>query len=416
MENNNQMATQETIQTPNIEAIGVEVSIPITSEDVIPLNCEQSLARFSEEERQEILDLADSIDVRKSKNIKSYGSIAMKQTFDQCGSFLKDERGSHADQEVISRVIELSKKASKSHDDFNMVLQEPGLLRKFLLKLTSGSKGSSQTEKVQKSAITSYDLLVELKKSSELWLEMLEDAQEDIRSSAISDLDNVTLVEKYIIAGKIADERIVGEMHAIKEEYEQTGMLKYANDYKELQSGYENFTITMNNLEQSRIMYYLSLSQLALMKKSNDNSQTAIETQVNNSTALIGQMMRNALLNAKIKEVLEGRTAVIRLNDELIQDVSQAVGMTAEQAEKAMYAGIYDTDAAKTAVASIINSCENIKKTAGEMLPKMKENLTELNRLVEQLEPVVGRTIETDNKTLNIETGNTPNGDAGLQF
>ena len=139
MENNTQMATQttpETVVTPDVGAIGLQqISVPTTKNDVIPLNCKQALATYSEKERQEILELADSIDVRKTENVMSYGSIALKRTFEQCGSFLKDERGSHADQEVISRVIELSKKASNSYDDFNMVLQEPGLFQKLLLKL-----------------------------------------------------------------------------------------------------------------------------------------------------------------------------------------------------------------------------------------------------------------------------------------
>ena len=62
---------------------------------------------------------------------------------------------------------------------------------------------------------------------------------------------------------------------------------------------------TMANLEKSRVMYRLSIGQLALIKKSNRNVQIAIRTQVNNSMALMAQQLRNAVLNAKTKEVLE---------------------------------------------------------------------------------------------------------------
>lgn len=415
MKDNTQMATQttqETAGTPDVGAIGLQISVPTTKNDVIPLNYEQALATYSEKERQEILELANSIDVRKTENVMSYGSIALKRTFDQCGSFLKDERGSHADQEVISRVIELSKKASNSYDDFNLVLQEPGLFQRFLLKLTSGSKNKSQTDKIQKSAVTSYKLLVELKTSCDTWINMLKNAMGDITTSTLSDIETISLLEKYIIAGKIADERITGEMQAIQEQHQATGMLQYAHDYQELKEGHDIFEITMNNLEKSRIMYYLSMGQLSLIKKSNIDVQIAINTQVNNSMALVGQQLRNALLNAKTKEVLEGQNAIVRLNDELVKDVSQSVGMTAEQAEKAMYASFYNADAAKTAVTEVIKSCENIKKVADEMLPKMKADLTELEGLVEQLEPVVGTSIET----LNTETSKTPTGVAGLKF
>lgn len=422
MKKDTQMATQEitqevvqtSVQEPEVGAIGLELAIPKTEAEVLPLNYQQALATYPEAERQEILELADKIDVTKTENVMSYGSVPMTRTFDQCGSFLKDERGSNADKEVISRVIELSKKASNSYDDFNLVLQEPGLFQKLMLKLTTGSKGNSRTDKIQKSAVTSYKLLAELKKSSDSWIEMLKSAMGDITNSAVSDMENISLLEKYIIAGKIAEERIGGEMQAIQDQYQSTGMLKYAQDYQELKEGYDIFSITMNNLEKSRVMYYLSMGQLSLIKKSNIDVQIAINTQVKNSMALIGQQMRNALLNAKTKEVLEGQNAIIRLNDELIKDVSQSIGMTAEQAEKAMYASFYNADAAKTAVTTVINSCENIKKIADDMLPKMKADLTELNGLIEQLEPVVGSTIE---ETLNNEKSTTPTGrGASLKF
>lgn len=417
MENNTQMMAQTmdtTVQTPDVSNIGVSISVPQTATDVVPLNVQQALSAYTETERQEVMALADSIDVRKLENVMNYASVPLKRTFDQCGSFLKDERGSHADQEVISRVIELSKKASNSYDDFNLVLQEPGLFQKLLLKLTSGSKGNSRTEKLQKSAVTSYKLLVELKTSCDSWIDMLKKAMGDITNSAMSDIETISLLEKYIIAGEIAEERIVNEMKAIEDKHQQTGIAQYAHDYQELKEGHDIFVIKMNNLKKSRIMYYLSVGQLSLIKRSNIDVQIAINTQVSNSLALVGQQLRNAILNAQTKEVLEGQNAVVRLNDELIKDVSLSVGMTAEQAEKAMYASFYNTEAAKTAVTTVISSCENIKKVATEMLPKMKADVTELNGLIEQLEPVVGASIESLN---NEQPSKTPTGgNASLQF
>lgn len=412
MDNNNQM-TQTTPAVPDVSNVGLSVSVPVTAADVVPLNYQQALASYTEAERQEIVALANSIDVRKIENVMSYGSTALKRTFDQCGSFLKDERGSHADQEVISRVIELSKKASNSYDDFNLVLQEPGLFQKLLLKLTSGSKGTSQADKVQKSAVTNYKLLVELKNSCDKWLEMLKKAMGDIEMSAMSDAETIELLEKYLIAGHIAEDRIGKELMAIEEQHQQTGLQKYAQDYQMLKEGYDIFNITMNNLEKSRIMYYLSIGQLSLIRKSNRNVQISIHTQVDNSMALVGQQLRNALLNAKTREVLEGQNAIVRLSDELIQDISKSVGMTAEQTEKALYASFYNAEAAKTAVTAVISSCESIKKTASEMLPKMKADLTELNGLIEQLEPVIGTSIET---AKNGQSSVAPTGAAGLKF
>lgn len=368
--------------------VGVTVEMPVEAVNVVPLDCEKAFACLTEAEQKEIQTLANSIDVRRLDNVMDYGSIPLKNTFDQCGKFLKDERGSHADQEVIAQVIELSKKASTSYEDFNLVLQEPNLFQKVWLKVMKAGNGKakSQTEKLQKAAITNYKLLAELKKSSESWLKMLQDAMAIINESGGSDVKTINLLERYIIAGKMAQSRVESELSELQTQYQETGLQQYAQQYDELKEGYDLFLVTMSNLEKSRIMYKLSIGQLTLINRSNRNVQIAIKTQVNNSMALIGQQLRNAVLNAKTREVLEGQKAIARLNDELIKDVSKTVGLTAEQTESLIYSSFYDVEAAKEAITTVINSCKAIESTANEMLPKMRADMTQLEGLVEELE------------------------------
>ena len=383
-----------------------ELPTPAVQQEVVPLNYEAALASLPEAEQKEVLALADSIDVRKIDNVLNYGAIPLKQTFDQCGAFLKDERGSQADQEVIAQVIKLSKKANESYEDFNLIIKEPGLFQKFLLKLATG-KNNSRTQKIQHTAVTNYKLLLELQKSCESWLDMLVKAMGDISSSAVSDVESAGLLEKYIIAGKIADKRIKAELGDIQSKYNETGLQSYAQQYDELKEGYDIFVVKMDNLEKSRAMYQLSLGQLALIKRSNRNVQISIHTQKDNSMALMGQQLRNAVLNAKNREVLEGQKAITKLNDELIKDVSQTVGLTAEESEKLIYAGFYDVEAAKEAVQAVITSCESIKKTAEEMLPKMRADMTQLNSLMEELEPYVDSVkVKTLEENANPSFGN----------
>lgn len=383
------MKENTTMAQAQVNEIGINVQVPVVPQDVVDIDYEKALASYTEQEQNEIMQLASTIDVRKIDNVMSYGSVALKATFEQCGAFLKDERGSKADQEVIAQVIELSKKASQSYDDFNLVLKEPNLFQKFFLNLISGGK-NNRTQKIRNSAITNYKLLAELKNSCDSWLIMLKSAMGEIEYSAISDADNIALLEKYIIAGKIAERRITRELEEIQANYQETGLQKYVQDHEILKEGLHVFQITMNNLEKSRIMYHLSIGQLALIKRGNTNVQISIHTQVNNSMALIGQQLRNAVLDAKTREVLEGQTAIARLSDELIKEVSVNVGLTTEQAEKLLYASFYNTEAAKEAVTAVINSCAEIKKVASEMLPKMKADMSQLNELIKQLEPAIG--------------------------
>lgn len=396
------------LETGRTENLAIGIPVPdVTTDTVVPINCEAAMAMFTEAEQQEIMALSNSIDVRKIDNVMNYGSVPLKKTFEQCGKFLKDERGSHADQEVIAQVIELSKKASNSYDDFNLVLKEPNVFQRVFLKIVSG--GKSHTEKIQHAAITNYKLLAELKASCDSWLEMLKKAMEEIYYSAESDVETIGLLEKYIIAGNIAEKRIAFELSQIQQKHQETGLQKYAQDYEELKEGYDIFIRTMSNLEKSRVMYHLSLAQLSLIKRSNRNVQITIHTQVDNSMALIGQQLRNAVLNAKTREVLEGQKAIARLSDELIKDVSKTVGLTAEDTEKLLYAGFYNVEAAREAVLSVKNSCEAIEKTASEMLPKMKADTAQLNDLINELEPYVQSVSQKE--TLKIENTSLTGGE-----
>ena len=390
--------------------------VPVKPSDVVPLNYEAALASYSPEEQKEIMDLSASIDVRRIDNVMHYGGTVLKTTFDQCGALLKEERGSAADQEVIAQVIKLSKKASDSYDDFNLVLKEPNLFQKLILAITTGGKASqAQTEKIQNSAVTNYQLLLELKSSCEAWLEMLRRAMGQINESAMSDVETGTLLEKYIIAGKMAEERIGQELATIQSQYQKTGLQKYSMEYEEMKEGYNAFVQRMSNLEKSRVMYCLSFGQLSLIKRSNRNVQTSIHTQMDNSLTLMSQQLRNAVLNAKNREVLEGQKAISRLNDELIRDVSKSVGLTAEETEKLLYAGFYDVEAAKAAVTAVISSCQEIQKTAEAMLPKMKADTAELNALIEQLEPYVD-SVKTRDDSASTNRGATTTNNGNLSF
>ena len=87
------------------------------------------------------------------------------------------------------------------------------------------------------------------------------------------------------------------------------------------------------------------------------------------------------------------------------------VGLTTEQTERLLYASFYNTEAAKEAVTTVINSCEAIRKVASEMLPKMKADVSQLNELIKQLEPAIG-SIER----MKIDAPKTTTVEGGLKF
>ena len=296
----------------SMEKKRLEVTQVTTATDVPPINVTTAFEVLTPEEQHEVTQLAESIDVTRLENVMAYGSEVLMKTFEQCGQFLKSERGSNADQEVIKRVVELTKKANESYDDFELVLQEPNLFEKIFLKANSKKK-KNRTQKIQTRAVTNYKLLAELKDSCEAWLEMLRSAMDDITFSALSDSENLQLLEKYIIAGEMAKARTETELAQLQQESQNTGLRAQAQQYDDLKEGYDIFVLRLSNLEKSRVMYYLSIAQLKIIKQSNMSVQSSVHIQSENCIALIGQQLRNAVLNAKNQEVIEGQRALSRL-------------------------------------------------------------------------------------------------------
>ena len=100
----------------------------------------------------------------------------------------------------------------------------------------------------------------------------------------------------------------------------------------------------------------------------------------------------------KTREVLEGQTAIARLSDELIKECFyECRSYDRTDRETSVCKVFYNTEAAKEAVTTVINSCEAIRKVASEMLPKMKADVSQLNELIKQLEPAIGSIRENEN-------------------
>lgn len=392
------------VQTAKITQVAADTVI--APAQITSLNYQAALSGFSEKEQQEIIALSQSIDVTETDKILSYGSNALQQTFAQCGEFLKDESGTQADQEIIAQVVALSKKAQESYDDFNLAIKEPNAFQKFLMMI-SAKRREIQNQRIHSCAVTNYNLLMELRNSCEEWLKMLQNAMYNISKSAINDSESAELLEKYIIAGRMAQERIWVEMELLQTQYLETGLQKYSREYEELKQGYDILEVKLANLESSRTAYYLSMGQLALIKRSNRNVQISIHTQIDSSMALMGQQLRNAVLNAKSREVMEGQKAVSKLNEALMMQISEDIGLTAEETEKIAFSGFYDVEAAKKAVQSVITSCDAIQNIAEEMLPKLKADTTQIASLIDQLEPYVNSVEIPD--TSDLETEETEN-------
>lgn len=402
--------------TSIIEAPQVKSDVQIK-----PLDHEAALDIYPDDVKKEILALADAIDVTQLEKVMSYGRAPILRAFEEAGAILKAEEGSSADQTVIRQVIEISKKANESYEDFNLVLQEPNFFEKVLLKL-SKSRSKKRKADIKEKAITNYKLLISLHESCDLWLESLKEAMGQITLASSEDKINCSEIEKYIVAGYLAKERISKELEVAKEKYEVALIQEAEDKYNTLKEGAEIFDIALSNLEKSRAAFKISIGQLMLSERANRNIQIAVNTQKDQTMAIATQQIRNAVLDAKNKEVLEGQKALVRLNDELLKKVSSNIVLTAEESEEVLANGIYTVESAITAAKTVIDGCQSIVKIRASNKEKMNQDVQKLKTLINELEPYISSVKDTSNvarisaKSSTSNSVSTKNGGNGLKF
>ena len=403
----NKMDNMEKTIVETGESIAVSAEVEAQSTELIPLTS-ASLQHFKPERQEAILQLAQKIDAREIDKIMAYGQSPLERSFEQAGKILQEEEGSEADQQVIKQVMELSKIANEKYDEFNLVLKEPNIFQKLLLKISNAAKQQREDE-LKVKAITNYRLLEQLVTSCNEWIETLQDGYRKIYTSAIADKQYCRELEEYIVAGHIAEERISQELLQVKEQWEVSGLQEVKDEYDMLQEGLDTFRTVLLNLEKSRAIFAVSLAQLYLQSKANKNIQISVRTQRANSMALAAQQLRNAVLDAKNRGALEGQKSITKLNDELIKKVAQNSKLTSEESEKILLNGVYTVESALIAAKTVIEGCQNIQKAREERNTVIAGEMQKLQGLFDELSPFVNE-IKQNKENGSDENSTKPEG------
>jgi len=264
---------ESTVET---KVVSTEVVQTKTNTTPAPITME-SLQHFSPEKQKEIIAVSEQIDVLQFDKLKAFGSKPLIRTMEACDRALKDYEGTEADKQVIEMVRSLAKQANDSYDDFNIELNEANGFQKFLVKIFSGNKNGTQGD-LKLKAKTCFSLLFKLAEACESWEETLKKTFEAISVSSCEDKKSCYELEEYLVAGRLAEERISKEVEAARLQWEQSGMLEDKDKYEDLKDGLEELQSVLINLEKSRVAYALSVVQLKLELRANKKIQIAVQT------------------------------------------------------------------------------------------------------------------------------------------
>lgn len=367
----------------------VEQTAPIAQEstDLAMLSAD-SIQRFKPEVQAQILRVADEIDPMQLEKILAYGSIPLIRTYEAAGQILKSAEGSSVDQAVIDQVVELAKLANKGQEDVNISLREPNWVEKFLMNIFTSIK-EKKNDDTKVKAITCYRLLTQLKEKCDVWHSMLQDNWRLICQSITDDMQNGIELEQYIVAAHVAMPRLEASLEEKRLLSETQGLITDKADYDAYKKGLDAFKVTLLNLEKSRAAYGISLGQLSAQKSTNENIQISVMTQKHNSMSVAAQQLRNALLEASNRQVLEGQKSITALNGELMKAVASNTVLTAEESEKILLNGVYTLEAALEAAKTVVDGCEAIRKARDERSHNVAQQMDKLKTLVDQISPFI---------------------------
>lgn len=354
-----------------------------------------SIQHYDTATQAEIMNVANQIDPLKLDKIMAYGSLPLIRSFEFAGTILKAIEGTSVDQEVVKQVAELSKQANKNQSELNVAIQEPNFLQRFLMNIFTSMK-EKRDHDTKVTAISCYRLLTQLRESCEVWHDMLKDNY-DLITQALEDVvTNGVLLEKYIIAGRIAEQRIEGELEQRRLLCEQTGLTDDKAMYEAAQEGFDAFKLVLLNLEKSRAAYGINFGQLKLERDTNKKLQLAVMFQKTNSMTTAGQQIVAAVFNAQNRQIQEGQRSITALNDELFQKVSTGAVLTAQETEKLLLNSVYSIEVGLAAAKTVIEGCQAIEKAGLDRNLHIAQELDKLQVLVDELAPFIHSIQEGD--------------------
>lgn len=387
--------------------VGQTAPIEQESTDLAVLTAD-SIQRFDPEVQAQIRRVADEIDPLQLDKILAYGSIPLMRTYEAAGKILKSAEGSTVDQQVIDEVVELAKLANQGQDDVNISLQPPNWMQRVLMSIFTSIK-EKKNDDTKVKAITCYRLLTELKEKCDVWHSMLQDNWRLINQSILDDLQNGVELEQYIIAARTAMPRLEAALEEKRVISETQGLISDKAEYDNYKKGLDAFRVTLLNLDKSYAAYGVSLGQLSAQKSTNENIQISVSTQKRNSMAVAAQQLRNALLEAQNRQVLEGQRSITTLNGELMKKVATNTVLTAEESEKILLNGVYTLEAALEAAKTVVDGCEAIRKARDERATNVAQQMDKLKTLVDEISPFIN-TVKKESETQGKTTPKTSNG------
>ena len=328
------------------QTAGVQAADPIAS-----------TGTFTEEEKSQIREYADTINIRDTKTIIEYGSGVQKQMADFSETVLQNVR-THDLGEVGSMLTGVISDL-KSFDP-NTEEEKGGL---FGLFKKPGKKISEIKSEYDK-ASTNVDKVAQALQQHQITLLKDVDMLDQMYASNLEYYKNLSM---YIAAGKtkIAQARNV-DLPAMKAKAEASGLSEDAEAAKDFEDQINRFEKKIHDLELTRMVALQTAPQIRMIQSNDTTMVEKIQSTLVNTIPLWKNQMVLALGLEDSTKAAKAESEVTEMTNKLLLSNAEKLKQTTIATAKASERGIVDMETLKKTNASLIETLDEVAKIQTE--------------------------------------------------
>jgi len=382
-------APELTLEAPTIDAADIKpiepqmatLELPEEKESMAQMQAVLSqedadvfrLENFTEDEKKQINDFAEKIDLHDTNIIVSYGVGAQKRLAEFSDSALEHVRNKDLDQvgALISDLV-----ADLKYD--------PNEDKGFLWNLFH--KGANKAENVK-------EYYSKVQGSVDKVAESLEGHQQTLlKDIAVQDMlfeHNKTYFKEltmYIAAGKMAlDKALNEELPKLKAKAAETGLAEDAQAVSDYSSMCERFEKRLHDLELTRAICLQNAPQIRLLQNNAILLSDKIHSTLVNTLPLWKNQMIITLGLAHSKEAVEAQNMVTNTTNELLEKNAELLHETSTGIAKENERGIVDIETLQHTNAELVATLDDIMKIQQEGRAKRVEAEKELAAIEAQI-------------------------------
>ncbi len=329
---------------------------------------------LSEEEKNEVAEVARSIDLTNSTSIMNYGTASQKKISSFAEKTLDSVRTKDMD-EVGDMVTELINQLK----DFDVEENEKGLRALFRKSANKLESLKTQYSAVESNVETITSELekhqVTLMKDVELLDRMYE-----------ANLENYKELSRYIMAGTMRlDEIRNGELLTLQKKAEESGLPEDAQAARDLASQCDRLEKKIHDLELTKTIALQTAPQIRMVQLSDTQMAEKIQSTIVNTIPLWKSQMVIALGVNHASDAARAEREVSDMTNELLKKNADKLKMATIESAKEAERGIVDIETLKHTNEQLISTLDEVAKIQKEGKEKRIQAESELQMIEEEL-------------------------------